>query len=127
MLLFCRRFPTCERQAQRLEGYVPLPPHKALAAALASCLDASDLHSWRERVDRPLQLPALELSTDQGTLWPFIFVEKEGLYFGCMPLVSVPPGERPDLLSLDQRIREMAEAFHVIRKTNSCVSTPSGA
>uniref|UniRef100_G3MLX0 AP-5 complex subunit mu-1 n=1 Tax=Amblyomma maculatum TaxID=34609 RepID=G3MLX0_AMBMU len=100
--VYYRRFPTCEKRAQRLAGYVPLPPHKALAAALASCLDDTNLQSWRERVDRPLQLPALELSTSQGALWPFVFVEKEGLYFGCLPLVSVPPGERPELLSLPE-------------------------
>ncbi|XP_077520901.1 AP-5 complex subunit mu-1-like isoform X1 [Amblyomma americanum] len=123
LILLPWRFPTCERQAQRFEGYVPLPPHKALAAALASCLDASDLHSWRERVDRPLQLPALELSTDQGTLWPFIFVEKEGLYFGCMPLVSVPPGERPDLLSLPEVTTAFLAVEAVIEVLGNSIST----
>ncbi|XP_054929160.1 AP-5 complex subunit mu-1-like isoform X2 [Dermacentor andersoni] len=98
--IYYKRFPTCELRAKCLEGYVPLPPHKGLAAALANCLDDTDLRSWREHVDQPLQLPALELSTTQGTLWPFVFVQKEGLYFGCLPLVSLPPGKRPDLLSL---------------------------
>lgn len=74
--IYYKQFPTCELRAKRLQGYVPLPPHKGLAAALANCLDDTDLRSWREQVDRPLQLPALELSTPEGTLWPFVFVEK---------------------------------------------------
>uniref|UniRef100_A0A1E1XBD7 AP-5 complex subunit mu-1 n=1 Tax=Amblyomma aureolatum TaxID=187763 RepID=A0A1E1XBD7_9ACAR len=121
--IYYRRFPTCERRAQRLAGYVPLPPHKALAAALATCLDDSDLQSWRERVDRPLQLPALELSTAQGTLWPFVFVQKEGLHFGCLPLVSVPPGERPDLLSLPEVTTALLAVEAVIEVLGNSITT----
>ncbi|XP_077528988.1 AP-5 complex subunit mu-1-like [Haemaphysalis longicornis] len=101
--VYYRRFPTCEKRAQRLPGYVPLPPHKALAAALASCLDDNELRGWRERVDQPLQLPALELSTAEGALWPFVFIKEQGLYFGCLPLMSSPHAEeRLDLLSLPE-------------------------
>lgn len=121
--IYYRRFPTVERRAQRLAGYVPLPPHKALAAALASCLDDSNLQSWRERVDRPLQLPALELSTAQGALWPFVFVEKEGLHFGCLPLVSVPPGERPDLLSLPEVTTALMAVEAVIEVLGNSIAT----
>uniref|UniRef100_A0A131YRD2 AP-5 complex subunit mu-1 n=1 Tax=Rhipicephalus appendiculatus TaxID=34631 RepID=A0A131YRD2_RHIAP len=100
--IYYKRFPTCELRAKRIQGYVPLPSHKGLATALANCLDDTDLRSWREQVDQPLQLPAFELSTLEGTLWPFVFVEKEGLYFGCLPLVSLSPTERPDLVSLPE-------------------------
>lgn len=101
--VYYRRFPTCEKRAQSLPGYVPLPAHKALAAALASCLDDNELRGWRERVDQPLQLPALELSTAEGALWPFVFIKEQGLYFGCLPLLSSSSGEeRPDLLSLPE-------------------------
>ncbi|XP_075721362.1 uncharacterized protein LOC119167755 isoform X3 [Rhipicephalus microplus] len=79
------RFPTCELRAKHIEGYVPLPSPKGLAAALATCLDDTDLRSWRKQVDQPLQLPALELSTSEGTLWPFVFVEKLAAILGTCP------------------------------------------
>lgn len=81
--IYYKRFPTVELRAKRIEGYVPLPPHKGLAASLANCLDDTYMCSWREHVDQPLQLPALELSTPQGTLWPFVFLEKAFTLVAC--------------------------------------------
>lgn len=121
--IYYKRFPTCELRAKQLDGYVPLPSHKGLAAALANCLDDTDLRSWREHVDQPLQLPALELSTTQGTLWPFVFVQKDGLYFGCLPLVSLPPGKRPDLLSLPEVTTALLAVEAVIEVLGSSIAS----
>lgn len=127
--IYYKRFPTVELRAKRIEGYVPLPPHKGLAASLANCLDDTYMCSWREHVDQPLQLPALELSTPQGTLWPFVFLEKEGLHFGCLPLVSQPPGKRPDLLSLPEVTTALlaVEAVIKVLGTNITSLTASSA
>ncbi|CAN8032120.1 unnamed protein product, partial [Ixodes persulcatus] len=105
-----RQFPTCEKRARlkHKQGYTPMPSHKALASALADvvCFDENEARDhfkeWRDRVDVPLQLPAIEIRTLQGSLWPFVFTKEQGMYVCSMPLTDTTyePTERPELIDL---------------------------
>ncbi|KAH6925568.1 hypothetical protein HPB50_007279 [Hyalomma asiaticum] len=83
------------------------------------------MSSWREHVDQPLQLPALELSTPQGTLWPFVFLEK----------ITKEKGERLHALSVKAAniaakagiALLVAAKFNTWRTTRGCrANTPKG-
>ncbi|XP_002415549.4 AP-5 complex subunit mu-1 [Ixodes scapularis] len=114
--VYYRQFPTCEKRARlkHKQGYTPMPSHKALASALADvvCFDENEFKEWRDRVDVPLQLPAIEIRTLQGSLWPFVFTKEQGMYVCSMPLTDATyePTERPELIDLP----EVTSAFSAV-------------
>uniref|UniRef100_A0A2R5LJ13 AP-5 complex subunit mu-1 n=1 Tax=Ornithodoros turicata TaxID=34597 RepID=A0A2R5LJ13_9ACAR len=103
-----------------------MPPHALLATALVDtlCFQQNEFKEWRDGADVTTQLPAIELRTKEGSLWPFVFVKQQGTYFCCMPLVETAfqPKERPGLLTLPS----VTAAFSAIMAVIGFLGRPLG-
>ncbi|KAG0414195.1 hypothetical protein HPB47_008623 [Ixodes persulcatus] len=85
---------------------------------------------WRDRVDVPLQLPAIEIRTLQGSLWPFVFTKEQGMYVCSMPLTDTTyePTERPELIDLPEVTSAFSALMTVVKFLGPSLSnlTPVG-